>query len=69
MVMDNDRILLMNNDNKDNFCALQLSLIKDEYQIPGPGSYEVEGQTKYSVDIIAEKVTFLSSKKTLEADE
>ena len=26
-------------------------------------SYEVEGEIKYSVDIIAEKVTFLSNKK------
>ena len=36
-------------------------------------SYEKDGETKYSVDVIAEKVTFLSSKKgdpvTTEADE
>jgi single-strand DNA-binding protein len=30
-------------------------------------SYEVDGNTKYSVDIIAEKVTFLSNKKTEES--
>ena len=35
---------ILNNENKDNFCALQLSLKKEEYQIPGPGSYEVEGK-------------------------
>ena len=26
-------------------------------------NYEKDGETKYSVDVIAEKVTFLSSKK------
>lgn len=31
-------------------------------------SYEVDGQVKYSVDIIAEKVTFLSNKKLEEAE-
>ena len=31
-------------------------------------SYEANGETKYSVDIIAEKVTFLSSKRLEEAE-
>lgn len=37
------------------------------------GSYEKDGETKYTTDVIAEKVTFLSSKKeameTQEVDE
>lgn len=31
-------------------------------------NYEKDGETKYSIDIIAEKVTFLSSKKDSEED-
>ena len=31
-------------------------------------SYEKDGETKYAIDIIAEKVTFLSSKREDEAD-
>ena len=32
------------NPNKDdNLCALKLSLAKENYKVPGPGSYEIEG--------------------------
>lgn len=35
---------LMENPNKgDNLYALKLSLTKENYKVPGPGSYEVEG--------------------------
>lgn len=35
---------LIENPNKgDNLCALKLSLTKESYKVPGPGSYEVEG--------------------------
>ena len=35
---------LIDNPNKDdNLCALKLSLAKDNYKVPGPGSYEIEG--------------------------
>ena len=35
---------VIENPNKDdNLCALKLSLAKENYKVPGPGSYEVEG--------------------------
>ena len=34
----------LDNPNKeDDICALKLSLAKESYKVPGPGSYEVEG--------------------------
>ena len=34
----------IDNPNKDNnICALKLSLAKENYKVPGPGSYEIEG--------------------------
>ena len=38
------KIGFIDNPNKDeNICALKLSLAKENYKVPGPGSYEVEG--------------------------
>ena len=35
--------LIENPNKEDNLCALKLSLAKENYKVPGPGSYEVEG--------------------------
>ena len=32
-----------NPTKEDNICALKLSLAKENYKVPGPGSYEIEG--------------------------
>ena len=32
-----------NQNKKDNLCALKISLAKEAYKVPGPGSYEIEG--------------------------
>ena len=32
-----------NPNAKDNLCALKISLKKEAYKVPGPGSYEIEG--------------------------
>jgi len=35
--------LIENPNKKDSLCALTLSLAKEAYKVPGPGSYELEG--------------------------